>query len=186
MSDPSRMGRGCRGPRPRLRHRSDHPAGRANSPSGTCPRVMMIWQAGRLNQMGRRPPPIPRSNGRAFTRCLRGTGSVLARRPADRRGDPARGRVHRRHLYRRPRTGLLRSGCGRRPHLGPRFRLHQRRPEAARSHRRSARRRAVAGVAGRTAARRRGLVRLPRLDRHRSAPGAMMDRWTKAGTTGTT
>ena len=43
----------------------------------------------RAQRVGRRYPPIPRGSRRASGRPFRGTGSVLARRPAGRDGDPA-------------------------------------------------------------------------------------------------
>ena len=66
---------------------------RALRPAGRL--VMMVWQAHERNEWD---VAIDQSLGaarRASGRCFRGAGSVLARRPADREGDPAGCRVRR-------------------------------------------------------------------------------------------
>ena len=101
--------------------------GRALRPAGRL--VMMVWQARERNEWD---VAIHRS-----LEAAEGPAAALARdrirsrsptrRPCE---DPAGCRVRRRHLHRRPRTGLLRSGRRRRPRLGPRLHLHQRSPDS--------------------------------------------------------
>ena len=141
---------------------------RALRPAGRL--VMMVWQAHERNEWDvaiRQSLAGP--EGPAAAASAGPDPFSLADPPAV-TADPGRCGVRRHRLHRRPRAGLLRSGRGRRPRLGPRLHLHQRGTEAAGPCRRSARGRAAARGAHRAPERRRCLVQLSRLDHHRSSP----------------
>ena len=100
--------------------------GRALRPAGRL--VMMVWQAHERNEWD---VAIRQSLGAAegpVAVASEGPDPFSLADPPTVTGDPAGCRVRRRHLHRRPRARLLRSGRGRRPRLGPRLHLHQRSP----------------------------------------------------------
>ena len=96
--------------------------GRALRPAGRL--VMMVWQARELNEWA----VVIRQclEAEAGRRFLSGPDAFSLADQRRRDGHPARRRIHRRHLRRRRRTGLLRPRRGRGSRLDPRLHLHER------------------------------------------------------------